>query len=319
MQDEHEDWLDEDVSPDAHAAIQTQGQATETQQIDFDLNCVRCGYNLRSAFATSNCPECGEPVETTLRPDLLHMASLNWLGRLRKGANWIVTAIIMNLLLIPIAMVIGIASVRNLSQGGGLPTGTMAFLSLLGVIIVAVYAVGIWLVTSLEPNRINRPTSASLARWLIIPGMLLSILAEVFTNSGDSTAETIGGFIDLISSIMQLVGFLAGMIYLRSLAERIPEPNLAKQTTIVFWGWLVTMSGFIFLSIIAVLLALTATSASNMASALPVVGLMMIPIGLSMLVFGIWWIVLVFRYRTRFAQAHDIAIGRSKTIAADSV
>ena len=105
-------------------------------------------------------------------------------------------------LLIPIAMVIGIASVRNLSQGGGLPTGTMAFLSVLGVIIVAVYAVGIWLVTSLEPDRINRPTTASLARWLIIPGMLLSILSEVFTNSGDSTAETIGGFIDLISSIM---------------------------------------------------------------------------------------------------------------------
>jgi hypothetical protein len=36
--------------------------------IDDDVQCVHCGYNLRTMPVDGDCPECGAPVEETLHP-----------------------------------------------------------------------------------------------------------------------------------------------------------------------------------------------------------------------------------------------------------
>lgn len=36
-----------------------------SERIDFDLPCLRCGYNLRTLRVSGVCPECGEPVSLT--------------------------------------------------------------------------------------------------------------------------------------------------------------------------------------------------------------------------------------------------------------
>lgn len=310
MQDDNAPWnAPQDSLDQANRGV-------EAQPLDFDLACVRCGYNLRSTLPTGTCPECGEPVDTTLRPDLLHQANPGWLGALRKGSHWTVVAIIMSLAMIPVGMVIGFASVASSpNQAGSLPMGALIILSVLGLVVAVTYGVGVWLLTEPEPQRITDLTSRSIARWFFVPGMIVGLFAEFFNAAGTQNAALVGAAIDTISSIMVLVGSLAGLIYLRSLAHRIPEPSLAKQSTTVFWGYLATMSVFILFGIGAAVYAFTAATGVTNPNAAPSTivagfGLLMCPLGLAFLVFLIWWIVLMFRYRTRFTQAHSIAMSQ---------
>lgn len=308
MQDEYDQWSE----PQERS---TQGEAEPSDTpLDFDLACVRCGYNLRGTMPTGNCPECGEYVATTLRPDLLHQADTDWLGLLHKGSHWIVVAIIMNLAMIPIGIVIALAATAS---GGfqnqnpsALPIGATIILVAIGLVVTIVYGIGVWFITEAEPNRVTDHTSRSIARWLILPGMVIGIFPELITAVGTEAAILIGSLIDGLSSIIVLIGFLAGLLYLRTLANRIPEPSLAKQSMTVFWGYLVTMSAFIVLATGIAIFAFSMTSSSSTSGATTVMGvfgLLMCPLGLAMLVFLIWWIVLMFRYRTRFAQAHKIS------------
>jgi hypothetical protein len=313
MQDDNQDWLDEDAAPDGPSAP---GEEEAVQQIDFDLNCVTCGYNLRSALSTGTCPECGEPVDTSLRPDLLHMAQPAWLGKLRKGMNWLVTAIVMSLIMIPVVFIIAIATevAAGPNANSAMPTIALIFIGVLGTIITITYIIAVWLITEPESDIYDNRVSRTLARCLILPGMALSLVSQAFSFSNQNAAMTVGGWIDLISTVMLLVGFLASLWYLRQLANRIPEPGLARQTMIVFWGNLGTYSAMIVVSLILLLMVYATTNAGGsgaFASLLGIFGLMMCPLMIAMLVFGIWWIVLMFRYRTRFTQAHVIALSQS--------
>lgn len=317
-----DDAIDHDPAQasEDHSHLYAPEQAYQTvEQIDFDLNCVRCGYNLRGTTAAGRCPECGEPVETTLRPDLLHTADPAWLGKLRKGSNWLIVAIIVSLAMIPVGMVIGVASASSPNPSGTLPTGTLLVLGGLGLIFSAIYAVAIWLMTEPEPD-VNQPiVSRSLARWLIVPSMVIGIFPEFLNATGQTLLTYVATGIDIVSAILMTIGFLASLKYLRLLADRIPEPSLAKQTMTVFWGSLVTMLSMIALTAVIMLVFLVATTNSNAAGPTVgiagILGLLMCPVGLGMLVFGIWWIVLMFHYRTRFTQAHQIAM--QPTDAAD--
>lgn len=313
MQDNEEDWLDAPVTPDDQNAPE---QEEAVQQIDFDLNCVTCGYNLRYTLSTGTCPECGEPVDTSLRPDLLHMAQPAWLGKLRKGMNWLITAIVMSLIMIPIVFIIAIATsaAAGPNASGAMPTAALIFIGVLGTIITITYIVAAWFITEPESDIFDNRTSRALTRWMIVPGMALSLVSQVFSFSNQNIAMTVGGWIDLISTVMLLVGFLASLWYLKRLANRIPEPSLVRQTMIVFWGSLVTYSIMIIISLAMILFVYAATNTGGSAafgSALGIFGLMMCPLMIAMLVFGIWWIVLMFRYRTRFTQAHEIAKSQS--------
>jgi hypothetical protein len=63
--------------------------AEEPAPMDYDLSCVRCGYNLRGLFASGRCPECGAPIVTSL------LAMLNALPPdLRDEADALVRATI---------------------------------------------------------------------------------------------------------------------------------------------------------------------------------------------------------------------------------
>lgn len=305
MQDE-DFWTEQTDLPQ-----QTEDQA-QAQSLDFDIACVRCGYNLRGALPTGTCPECGEPVDNTLRPDLLHMADTAWLGKLRKGSQWLVTAIIMNLALIPIAMVVGFASVASnpsAASAGSLPLGAMIFITVLGLVVTATYGVAAWNLSEPEPNKIETRISCLLMRWLILPSMVVGAFTEFLNYSDQDTLLYTAVGIDFVTSIAMLVGFLAGLWYLRTLAERIPEPSLAKQTLTVYWGYMISMSiGTLLGTAIMFFAVASANSANpNTMGAVGALGLVMCPVGLAILVFIIWAIVLMFRYRTRFAQAHKIS------------
>ena len=63
--------------------------------VDVDLPCFFCGYNLRSLGLTAICPECGHPVQESIRHGWLGYADPAWLGKLRTGITiplWMILA-----------------------------------------------------------------------------------------------------------------------------------------------------------------------------------------------------------------------------------
>lgn len=51
--------------------------------------CIRCSYDLHGLPLSGNCPECGVPVERSLRGDLLQFADETYRGTLLRGVSLI--------------------------------------------------------------------------------------------------------------------------------------------------------------------------------------------------------------------------------------
>ena len=67
------------------------GHVDAAGRVADDLPCAGCGYNLRTAEASGSCPECGQPVEQSLR-DLLRYADPAWVRRVLMGTRWLILA-----------------------------------------------------------------------------------------------------------------------------------------------------------------------------------------------------------------------------------
>lgn len=59
-----------------------------------DISCRKCGYNLRGLLPDGRCPECGTAVGRSLHGDLLRFSDPEWVQKLASGMNWIVASII---------------------------------------------------------------------------------------------------------------------------------------------------------------------------------------------------------------------------------
>jgi hypothetical protein len=57
-------------------------------EIDADLPCSACDYNLKGLPADANCPECGQPIARTLRFGLIH-SDPAWLRRQAAAVPWL--------------------------------------------------------------------------------------------------------------------------------------------------------------------------------------------------------------------------------------
>jgi len=102
-------------------------------------------------------------------------------------------------------------------------------------------------------------------------------------------------------AIVAFIGEAAGLVYLRRLGVRIPRPKLARSTTIVMWGYLscqmIAMLGG------AVVFAMLPGMAATGVPLTPALPMAICGVGLGALVFGIWLLVLLFRYRAAFKLA----------------
>ncbi len=58
---------------------------TADVQVETDLYCIHCGYNLRTLSVAGLCPECGLAVEMSLMDD----AEIKWLRGARRGVSWL--------------------------------------------------------------------------------------------------------------------------------------------------------------------------------------------------------------------------------------
>lgn len=131
------------------------GMDEGTLQVIADLPCVGCAYNLRMQPAATRCPECGMPIERSLRETIL-LWGPKYLKRLGRCAAWIaVTAMAM-----PVLYFLGMIGelvffrTRTLAQNDFrvIEVVQLAIQSLI-LAVAAVHAAAVWIFSAKAPAR----------------------------------------------------------------------------------------------------------------------------------------------------------------------
>ncbi len=299
-----DDPLDE-LGALADAAVdagQPAGQAITQRQlhrldadgrIDIDLSCVQCEYNLRGQLPEGSCPECGLAVAESMRSDRLSQADPRWLSSLRKSTTWLILGGFSYILMGCLN-----GSFRNSPSDADL----LAILMLgINVLQNLSFCVGYWLLTDPEPNAYRNSTARQLARWTSVTGHGLAIPALLLMLVNANTLVAVAGLVYLASFTATFIGFCAALVYLRQLARRVPSRSLARQTTTVLWGWIITLATMVLGFVL--LIFTNITGSQSPVSTISLIGMVFCPLAIAILVFLIWWIVLISHYSKCFEQA----------------
>src|SRR5688572_1575750 len=103
--------------------------------VNSDLPCHKCGYNLRGLALDGRCPECGTPVGTSARGELLRYADPAWVAKLVRGLRLILW---------------GVLAAIVAAAGGTCVFGETLLAEIVGFAGGLVNVYGAWLLT--EPN-----------------------------------------------------------------------------------------------------------------------------------------------------------------------
>lgn len=201
-----------------------------------DTICRKCGYNLRGLQRDSRCPECASPIAVSLRGDLLCFSEPGYVRRLARGNLWILRGLTLAVLCW-LLLIVGVL-VISLSGSGWLPPsvpGMAVFgLGTLGGLAGAlVFLWGVWCLTVAEPgvyDTSRRDTARRLVRvymLVTILGLALSfVLDEIVPPMRVMAAFEI---FSLSFSVLGVVATAAYFLYVRGVAQRIPQERLGRR------------------------------------------------------------------------------------------
>ncbi len=282
--------------PDDGYRADPSGATAAAVPLDYDLPCRHCGYNLRGLDESRACPECGTAVGRSLLGDQLRFSDPQWVATLARGANWILWGVLINLLLTVVGFFVGI----GFGASGGNPASAEQLMGILSVLPAVMFAFGVWLITSPEPGVIEQSNVQlrNLLRFSVLFTCVVTLLSVGITGASD----LVTGIVGVISGIVWLIGHFGLFVYARRLALRVPDYELAKQTKTVMWGVAICMIGFLVFGILAVIVGI-ATSGTGFA----VMAIPLCVLSVAYLVFMIWSLVLLFRYRRVSLAAADEA------------
>jgi len=306
-----------------------------------DITCRKCGYNLQGLSIAAACPECALPIARSIRGDELCFSDPAWVKSLAQGVLLMLIGIFA-VVGFGVLMGVGIA-VASVAAGGAInPTVIIVFSSLLALPSLLMI-IGAFRLTSPDPGQTETEpviSARKLARWLIVASVISIPLQLMSTGSGPTmtgtttttttgTSTTTGTqtanvtftapvapiqWLGMVSQTFASVGYIAALLYLSRLAVRIPNPSLASQTRIVMWGFIAfTAAGFLIgLAMLAILPSIMQQAMTPGAGGMPPPGLFIVGglglvLGCASIVFYIWAVVLLFRYRAAFTIQAGLA------------
>ncbi|MFN9132239.1 MAG: hypothetical protein ACK5XO_06080 [Phycisphaerales bacterium] len=211
--------------------------------------CIRCAYNLVGLPIVGKCPECGTPVQDSLRGILLAYASPEYLSSITRGLQFILGAIIASILLafVNFAISFGLVS-ANASQG----TQSAVSLGTSGVslIITIVSLIGYMAYTIPDPgySGLERPNSArTIARIAVLIQAGVSLFSFLLPlvlltgGLGGVSPTILGGLAVLLilASVVSIVSFLvqicAILRYTSWLYSRLPDSVMEQRARRYVW------------------------------------------------------------------------------------
>ncbi len=271
----------------------------ELVPISEDTPCVQCGYNLRGLTQDKACPECGTPIARSVFGDQLRYADPQWLHKLRFG-----TSLKLWNILIGWVIVIGTAIIMAV----GLSQTFVALLALVGA------GIGLWatfLITTPEPSVLMREDPINL-RKLVRACAVASVVWQLSSHTERIAAAEIRVVLTIVGGVLALawvVQTFGELVYYRRFARRIPDAKLEKSTTVVLWGFPSAQTALLVgIAIIKGAASLVGAGggpgAPPLGRAALACGLPVLSVGVvAAVVFGLWYIWLVFVYREAFQEA----------------
>lgn len=234
--------------------------------------CRACDYSLAGLFADGHCPECGAPIQISIRGDALVLAEPAWLHRLANGS---LTVLITTLLWAGLAFfgrpAIAIFMPPSVARPARLVLDTFI------ILCSVAFLVGVWWITTPEHER--RPGSRRipyLTRGLMLAGVTLALFQRLSGAPATLGPVTVMPILHLLISSG---GWAALMFHISALARRADAASTSNTAWLAAW-FLASAVGIAFLLF---LLSLFMQS-TGMASA---------PGGLLIGIFGCWGFVAV--------------------------
>lgn len=144
--------------------------------------CIRCGYNLQGLPAAGNCPECGTPVERSLRGDLLAFSDAAYLRALLRGVTLIMTGI----LLVILNSIMGVVLLAVLGPGAAILSGVI------GLAASGISIYGYYLYSSPDPGQLSENRGEQprrIVRIMLLVTVVAAAAQFVLLMIGDHGAE----------------------------------------------------------------------------------------------------------------------------------
>ncbi|MFQ5495590.1 MAG: hypothetical protein ACE5EX_09440 [Phycisphaerae bacterium] len=302
--------------------------------VDPDLTCVRCSSPLQGQTLHGHCLTCRSPVWFSLHGPWLRARDPKWLQRVRSGFTMWLWSLGMTIVISTAGGIVGAVwaatqaaapPAGGTGAGGNVAVATgeleklqwmFMFPALIPLILAVIAA---YRITASEPGAAEggeRPGLRRAVRLLSLVPPLVT-LGHAIVLLIDGPSKTLGVVSSLLSlaSIAVLVGLYVLML---GFARRIPDPKLTRSTTIVMWGYgIVTAMGVVRGAIAAIWVdPETGWQPSGNLSSSMALGGMGCVFGVAGLVFFIWHIRLLFRFRKAFGKACEQVIQDTGAIEA---
>jgi hypothetical protein len=249
--------------------------------LEHDRPCTRCSYSLRGLPLAGACPECGTPVQDSLRGILLQFASAEYLAALGRGLSLVLNGI----LVMVVAVVLGAVMIGASGRSINAQLGSQAVQLIASGMIIF----GYWRYTEPDPGFVGEETPGSARNVIrvtvcISAGAVVVRAACTWLGWPSSGRPVLAGTREmaqvafLTHTVAWTVQYFAVMQYTRWIARRIPDPYLVKRTKAYAW----LLPAMSVLSVIGIVLPIVAMLAFRNALA-ALVGVSIIA-GVSMLV-----------------------------------
>ncbi|MCH7812734.1 MAG: hypothetical protein IID40_01815 [Planctomycetes bacterium] len=202
----------------------------QTMAVGTDVACIGCGYNLRTQQIETHCPECFKPVVESLRPDELRFSDPKWLRRVRRGTTLLLVATL-GVAAVCVSF-LGIVLATVLFRFGWRPFYGMA------VVVILLYAAGIWGVWAATAAPAVRGPTASIVAWLSARILiLLPFLLLLFVQPPRSIWIPMWLFIGRwqLSLICLAASCIGTTACLRCVARRGRRPGLVRLSAGLIW------------------------------------------------------------------------------------
>ncbi len=207
------------------------------------IACAGCGYSLEGLPIGGNCPECGMPVERSLRGPMLRFAGVDYLKSLHWGVCLVLIANILTILVFVLGFLgqVGLAAAKvNKNQWFDAAT------ELFGLVPTVTGLVGYWLFTTPDAalQHAEQPATArKVVRAMTVVQLCASLLGAVATlvavpaiSAGVGPAAQVASkSFAFVAMVAWGTAFFAVMLYVKWLAMRVPDAEMMDRTKMYMW------------------------------------------------------------------------------------